>query len=201
MSSILPLAGRLRQLSVEDLATLISGLSQAAASCADLFDLAKLMLGKRELEERIRKLPEKEIENLRTGKSSAQLKAAFLADSKVFTEAQEVLASLKPLAPKKLSSQSSSLSAYETLLAVTEIIFAMEQHWFEKTKTGLKAADAKLISEKFKWQPAELQLRFRLALKAGLISESSSRWVASTKAEDWLKKSRLEAWIDLAQSV
>lgn len=201
MSSILPLAGRLRQLSVEELANLISGLSLAASSCADLFDLAKLMLGKRELEERIRRLPEKEIENLRAGKSSTQLKTAFLGDTKAFTEAQELLATLKPIAPKKLNSQSSSLSAYETLLAVTEIIFAMEQHWFEKTKTGLKSADAKLISEKFKWQPAELQLRFRLALRAGLISESSSRWVASTKAEDWLKKSRLEAWIDLAQSV
>jgi len=201
LSSILPLAGRLRQLSVEELADLISNLPQAASSCSDLFDLAKLMLGKRELEERIRRLPAKEIENLSLGKASAHLRSAFLADGKVFEEAKELLLQLKPLPTRRLISPSNSLSAYETLLAVTEIIFAMEQHWFEKTKTGLKAADAKLISEKFKWQPADLQLRFRLALRAGLISENTSRWVASSKAEMWLTKSRLDAWIDLAQSV
>lgn len=201
MSSILPLAKRLRELSAEELAGLLKTLSQASLTCSDLFDLAKLMLGKRELEDRIRKLPAPEIENLKAGKSSAVLRASFLADTKVFPEAQENLQTLKPLLPIRLSSHASSLSAYETLLAVTEIIFAMEQHWFEKTRTGLKAADAKLIAEKFKWQPAEIQLRFRLAIRAGLIGDHDGRWIASSKAEDWLTLTRQQAWVQLAQSV
>lgn len=199
MSSILALAKRLREKSEEELAQLLSTLPQASASCADLFDLAKLMLGKRELEERIRKLSSTEIENLRNGKSSAALKSALLADSKVFVEAQELLLQLKPIGKPKLNISSTSLTAYETLLAVTEIILATEQHWLETTKTGLKSLDAKLIAEKFKWQPAELQLRFRLAARANLVSEHLGRWVSGPKAEDWLKKSRSEAWQELAQ--
>lgn len=200
MSSILSLAKRLREKSEEELAQLLSTLPQSSASCADLFDLSKLMLGKRELEERIRKLSASDIENLKNGKVSAGLKSSLLADAKVFVEAQEVLSQLKPLSKPKLNVASTSLSAYETLLAVTEIILATEQHWLETTKTGLKSLDAKLIAEKFKWQSAELQLRFRLAMRANLVSDQSGRWVAGAQAESWLRKSRIDAWQELAQS-
>ena len=200
MSSILSLAKRLREKSEEELAQLLASLPQSSASCADLFDLAKLMLGKRELEERIRKLSATELENLKNGKTSAGLKASLLSDTKVFVEAQEVLSQLKPLSKPKLNVGSTSLSAYETLLAVTEIILATEQHWLETTKTGLKSLDAKLIAEKFKWQSAELQLRFRLAMRAHLVTEQAGRWVAGPEAESWLKKSRIDAWQELAQS-
>ena len=201
MSSILSLAKRLREKSEEELAQLLATLPQASASCADLFDLAKLMLGKRELEERIRKLSANELENLKVGKASAALKSALLADSKVFVEAQEVLSQLRPLSKPKLNVSSTSLSAYETLLAVTEIILATEQHWLETTKTGLKSLDAKIIAEKFKWQTSELQLRFRLAVKANLVCEYSGRWVWGPKAVGWLRKSRVDAWQELSESV
>ncbi len=200
MSSILSLAKRLREKSEGELAQLLSNLPQASASCADLFDLAKLMLGKRELEERIRKLSAPELENLRAGKASAALKSALLADSKVFVEAQEVLLQLRPLGKPKLNVSSTSLSAYETLLAITEIILATEQHWLETTKTGLKSLDAKLIAEKFKWSSADLQLRFRLAVRANLVSEHLGRWVSGPSAEAWLRKSRADAWQEIAQS-
>jgi hypothetical protein len=190
----------LREKSEEELAQLLRTLPLASATCADLFDLAKLILSKRELEERIRKLPASEIENLRNGKASAALRTALLAESKVFPEAQEVVTLLMPLPKPKMNVSSTSLSAYETLLAVTEIIFATEQHWLETTKTGLKSLDAKLIAEKFKWQPSELQLRFRLALRSGLVCEQSGRWMAGANAQQWLKKSRTEAWQELAQS-
>ncbi|MEY3335991.1 MAG: hypothetical protein RL566_914, partial [Actinomycetota bacterium] len=201
MSSILSLAKRLREKSEEELAQLLATLPQASASCADLFDLAKLMLGKRELEERIRKLSATELENLKVGKASAALKSALLADSKVFVEAQEVLSQLRPLSKPKLNVSSTSLSAYETLLAVTEIILATEQHWLETTKTGLKSLDAKIIAEKFKWQTSVLQLRFRLAVRANLVCEYSGRWVWGPKAVGWLRKSRVDAWQELSEGV
>lgn len=194
MTSILPLANRLKALPGEELAELLGSLVGSSASCTDLFDLSKLLLSKRELEERIRRLSKKELANLAQGKNSVSLKAAFLAESKIFEEAQEALKHLKPLPPPRLSQPASSLSAYETLLAITEILFALEQHWFEKTRTGLKATDAKLIAEKLKWSTAELQTRFRLAQFSGLLAEHAGRWVASEKAQRWLELSRAEAY-------
>lgn len=198
MTAILPLANRLKALPGEELARLLGSLVGSSASCSDLFDLAKLLLSKRELEERIRKLSKKELENLASGKNSAALKAAFLSDSKVFEEAQEVLKQLKPIPLPRLSQPASSLSGYETLLAITEILFALEQHWFEKTRTGLKASDAKLIAEKLKWSTTDLQTRFRLAQHAGLLAEHAGRWVASEKAQRWLELSRSDAYSLLA---
>lgn len=197
MTAILPLANRLKALPGEELAKLLSSLVSSSASCSDLFDLSKLLLSKRELEERIRRLSKKELENLASGKSSAALKAAFLSDGKIFEEAQDALKQLKPLAPPRLAQPASSLSAYETLLAITEILFALEQHWFEKTRTGLKASDAKLIAEKLKWSTTELQTRFRLAQQAGLLAEHAGRWVASESAQRWLELSRADAYSSL----
>ena len=194
MSAILPLANRLKALPGEELAKLLGSLISSPASCSDLFDLSKLLLSKRELEERIRRLSKKELDNLAQGKNSATLKAAFLSDGKIFEEAQEALKQLKPLPPPRLSQPGSSLSAYETLLAITEILFALEQHWFEKPRTGLKAADAKIIAEKLKWSASELQTRFRLAQHAGLLAENAGRWVASEKAQRWLELSRADAF-------
>ncbi len=194
MSAILPLANRLKELPGEELARVLGSLVSSSASCSDLFDLAKLLLSKRELEERIRRLSKKELANLAQGKNSAALKSAFLADSKIFEEAQEALKLLKPVALPRLAQPASSLSGYETLLAITEILFALEQHWFEKTRTGLKAADAKIIAEKLKWSTTELQTRFRLAQQAGLLAEHSGRWVASEKAQRWLEMSRADAY-------
>lgn len=200
MTSILPLANRLQALPEEELAELLKGLVGSSASCSDLFDLAKLMLSKRELEERIRRLNKKELANLADGKASAALKTRYLADSKVFPEATETLKQLKPIPPIRLSQPASSLSAYETLLAITEILFSLEQHWFEKTRTGLKAADAKLIAEKLKWSNAEVQIRFRLAQVAGLLGEHAGRWVASEKAKTWLTLSRADSFAELVKA-
>lgn len=194
MTAILPLANRLKALPEEELARLLGSLASSSATCVDLFDLAKLLLSRRELEERIRGLSKKELENLSQGKNSAGLKAAFLSDGRVFEEAREVLKQLKPLPLPRLSQPSSSLSGYETLLAITEILFALEQHWFEKTRTGLKASDAKQIAEKLKWSSGDLQTRFRLANHCGLLAEHAGRWVASEKAQRWLELSRADAF-------
>lgn len=200
MTAILPLANRLKALPGEELAKLLGSLVGSSSSCSDLFDLSKLLLSRRELEDRIRRLSNKELANLANGKNSAALKAAFLADDKVFEEAQETLKQLKPLPPPRLSQSASSLSAYETLLAITEILFALEQHWFEKTRTGLKASDAKIIAEKLKWSTTELQTRFRLAQQAGLLAEHLGRWVASEKAQRWLELSRADAYAALVSA-
>jgi len=59
LTSILPLANRLKALPGEELAKLLGSLVGSSASCSDLFDLSKLLLSKRELEERIRRLSKK----------------------------------------------------------------------------------------------------------------------------------------------
>ncbi|MEL0237747.1 MAG: hypothetical protein VW952_05150, partial [Aquiluna sp.] len=70
MSSILPLVEKLREYSPSELAAVL-GRMVAAPTGSDLFDLARQLLGKRELESRLRRASAKDLDQLSQGKSTA----------------------------------------------------------------------------------------------------------------------------------
>ena len=172
-----------------------------SAGCKDLFDLSRLLLTGRELESRIRKLSAKDLEILAAGKSSKNLQASYLADGKPFPETMDALERIEPGKKPRLDVAGGNLSAYETMLCLTEIHYALEQHWFDVMKTGLRAQDAKLVAEKLKWQSKDVQLRFRLAMRAGHVAEHLGRWVTTEVGQQWLTKTREQALSQLIESI
>lgn len=201
MSSTLALAKLLQQKSVAEIELLLAGLRSSTANLNDLFDLAKLLLSRRELERRIRALPADQLQQLRQGVARRELVNTFLAAAEVFPEAAELALELEPLEPPKLTSPGGPLACYEMLLSITEILYALEQHWFETTKNGIKARDAKTIAEKFHLPAKQVQLHFDLAMRANLVLEHHGRWAMSPAGRNWLSLNRQEAWLVLASSV
>lgn len=201
MSSILSLAGVLRGLSASQLQQVLAQMVGNSAGCKDLFDLSRLLLTGREIESRIRKLPAKDIEMLSNGKSSKKVRESFLGEASPYPESQEALARIEPGKTPRLDREGGNLSAYETMLCLTEIHYALEQHWFDVMKTGLRAQDAKLVAEKLKWQSKDVQLRFRLAMLAEQVAEHDGRWVTSEIGQQWLTKTREQALGELIETI
>lgn len=197
MSSILPLVEKLREYSPSELAAVL-GRMVAAPSGSDLFDLSRQLLGRRELESRIRQANAKDLQQLAQGKATAPLRQLLLAGKAVFPEASELLGELESLPTPRMTMAGSALSAYETMLCITEILFALEQHWFDVMKTGLRAQDAKIVAEKFKWTNQDVQLRFRIAQRAKLVAAHEDRWVSTSRGVSWLSQDRQSAWLTLA---
>lgn len=193
MSSILSLAGKLREHSVGQLQSVLAQMVGNSSGCKDLFDLSRLLLTGREIESRIRKLGAKDLAALEAGKSSKVLQESFLADELPFPEAIEALERIEPGKRPRLDTPGGTLAAYETMLCLTEIHYALEQHWFDVMKTGLRAQDAKLVAEKLKWQGKEVQLRFKLAMRAGHVAEHAGRWVTTEVGQAWLAKTKDQA--------
>ncbi|MEY3614549.1 MAG: hypothetical protein RL752_457, partial [Actinomycetota bacterium] len=95
----------------------------------------------------------------------------------------------------------SELANYETQLAITEILFACERHWLEAVKAGLRAAEAKDLAAVLKMDLAQLQLRFQLAKKAGLVDVIDNRYVSTIRGLQWLDANPAQRWLDLAQAI
>ena len=201
MSSTLALAKLLQQKSVAELEAILSLVRSSTNALGDLFDLAKLLLTKRELERRIRALPADELTRLRESVVTEQLQEHLLADTEVFEEASELAKGLQPLRQPSLEDFGGSLGLLETLMALTELLFALEQHWFETTNTGIRASDARLIGDKFHVSAKRIQQQFQLAMTAGLVVEHDGRWALSPAGRQWLSLERESAWEKLAEAV
>ena len=198
MSSLLELSKQLGQLSADSLANLVKLGSSNISTCSDLLDLSRSLLSRRELEARIRTLSADELRNLRAGQTSAKLKSLALAGENIYEEALALALELEPVPYKPSASYGSSLSAYETMLCITELLFLCERHWLGVIRAGIRSQDAKEVAQKLKLQPKEVQLRFQLGLRAGLIAEQHGRWVATEKGLRWLELDRTAAWLELA---
>ncbi|MDG2497711.1 MAG: helicase-associated domain-containing protein [Aquiluna sp.] len=199
MSSILELASQLRAKSSNELThTLERSLGQGHG-CDDYFDLSRVLLSRRELEPKIRSLGAIELDALRSGTSTKTLVQLNLSTGEVLAEAQELSLELEPQKYKPSLHHGSYLSAYETLLCVTELLFACERHWLDVIRAGIRSQDAKEIALKLKLTPKDVQRKFQLAVNAGLIGQSDERWVASKTGMAWLEMDRLQAWLALAQ--
>jgi hypothetical protein len=204
LSDLLALAGTLKALPQEKLATVLAGVAGQGSNLQDLFDLSRVLLTKREVESRIRELSAEDLRSLLTQEISQGLEEAMLSSKDaVFETAVELAKSLSPVVikPSKNQQAGSPHSAYETLMAVTELLFACERNWLSVIRSGLRAQDAKELSEILKLPTTEIQLRFLLAQRAGLIIALEDRFVATQTGLDWLDKSNSRRWEALAQSV
>jgi hypothetical protein len=201
VTDLLPLAGQLRELDSASLATLIEACG--ANSVSDMLDLAKLLLSRRELERRIRRLNFTELEDLRAGGSNSNWPEHFLGFEKPFPDAVELANQLTPIPLKQLvnNEHGPALAAYETLLAITELIFACERRLLTAVRSGLRMPDAKEIGETLKMEPARLQLRFQLALEAGLITTFGTRFAATQAGLAWLEQDNKTRWQWLAHPI
>ena len=198
MSSLLELSKDLASHSALELHELVSSSASATQGCNDLLDLSRLLLSRRELEIRIRSLSTTELANLKQGKPSKQLRKLALAGSQVFEEAAALAKELDPLPFKPTLTHGNSLTAYETMLCITELLFACERHWLGVIRAGIRSQDAKEIALKLKVTPKEVQQRFQLAMRAGLVAEQHERWVATEAGLSWLELDRQQAWLALA---
>lgn len=201
MSSILELAKLLQQKPAAELENLLEKSKSSTASLTDLFDFAKLLLTKRELERRIRSLPAIELSSLSLGKATKFLRQYLLAGENCFPEAIELARQLEQKPPSGKLNPGGALVCYETLLSITELIFALEQSWFEVSKAGIRSAAAKGVAEKLHCQPIEIQKRFALAELAGLVAPHQGRWAATALGQDWLELNRERAWLVLAEAI
>jgi hypothetical protein len=191
-------------MSEAELKAVLRPLGNSAASLGDLFDLARAMIGRRELERRIRLLDANSLSILKTGGTNQKLQDSFLAsESAAFESAFELVSELQlvKLKPVKHEIETTELANYETQLAITEILFACERHWLESVKAGLRAAEAKDLAQVLKMDLAQLQLRFQLARRAGLVDVSDSRYVSTIKGLNWLDADPAQRWSILAESV
>jgi hypothetical protein len=201
VSSLLELSKDLAGLSAAELRKLLLKSASAASGCNDLLDLSRLLLSRRELEIRIRSLSATEIKNLRESRPSKTLKALALAGQHVFEEAAQLARELEPINHKPSQLHGNALSAYETMLCITELLFACERHWLGVIRAGIRSQDAKEIALKLKITAKEVQQRFQLAMRAGLVAEQHERWVATEAGLEWLELDRQQAWLVLAAGV
>jgi hypothetical protein len=202
MSDLLRLAAQLR-LDSGILSKLLVDRDLVTAQPDDLFDLARLVLGKRRLEPIIRELPTAELTALRAGATTAGLIDRFLADSAgAFEQAVSLANELsEPNPPKVIHTGSTELDSYETLLAVAELIFASERHWLKHQKGGLSSVDARELATHLHCAPAKLQLQFDIARAANLIAPHGGRWLLTEAALGWLNLSSGDRWLALARAV
>ena len=197
MSSLLELTKSLGQLSSLELRNLVALGSSSATGCSDLLDLSRVLLTRRELEARIRLLGASDLEALRSNKPTDQLVKLALSGEQVYQEAHELALELQPITYKPQLFHGNSFSAYETMLCITELLFLCERHWLGVIRAGIRSQDAKEVAEKLKLPAKEVQLRFQLALKAGLIAEQHQRWVATEAGLNWLELDRKQAYLAL----
>ncbi len=200
MSSILELASQLRAKSSKELTQTLEASLGQGHGCDDYFDLSRVLLSRRELEPKIRSLHSAQLEALRSGTSTKALVGLNLSTGEVIEEARELSRELEPQKFKPAYHHGSYLSAFETLLCVTELLFACERHWLDVIRAGIRSQDAKEIALKLKLTPKDVQRKFQLAVNAGLIGPSNSRWVASKAGMAWLDMDRAAAWSVLAGS-
>lgn len=198
MSSLLELSKQLGQLSARELAAVVNLGSANITTCSDLLDLSRTLLSRRELELRIRSLDATELENLKANKPTKKLRDLALSGNSVFPEATEVVAELEPIGFRTNTTNGNALSAYETMLCITELLFLCERHWLGVIRAGIRSQDAKEVAQKLKLTAKDVQLRFQLAMKAGLIAAQQERWVATEQGLAWLELDRAQAWQQLA---
>jgi hypothetical protein len=199
LSDLLALSELLRAKGPEGIAKYLQGNEQVT----DLLDLAKALLTRRELEKRIRSLSAADLENLRSGFATDSLRGNLLAAEQVFEDAKSLALQLQPI-PFQGSLESghgAGLSAYQTLLAMTELLFSFEKRLITPVKAGLRAPDAREIGDTLKLSGPQVQLVYQLGVSCGFIHQALDRIHATRAGFGWLEQDNKERWLELAKNV
>lgn len=199
MSDLLALPELLRAKGAGGIAVYLRGNEQVT----DLLDLAKALLTKRELEKRIRSLSARDLEDLRGAKPSQSLRDNLLAADQVFEEARALALQLQPIAFQGSleTGHGAGLSAYQTLLAMTELLFSFEKRLLTPVKAGLRAPDAREIGDTLKLTGPQVQLVYQLGISCGFIHQAQDRIHATRAGFSWLELDNKERWLELATKV
>lgn len=199
MSDLLALSELLRAKAAEGIANYLRGNEHVT----DLLDLAKALLTKRELEKRIRSLSAQDLRDLESGQVTASLQDHLLASEKVFEDARSLASQLQPISLQTPQEQGhgAGLSAYQTLLAMTELLFSFEKRLINPVKAGLRAPDAREIGDTLKLSGQQVQVVYQLGLSCGFIHQATDRIHATKAGFDWLELDNKERWLELATKV
>lgn len=223
MSELLGVAAALRQLSDRQLQTLIAERLINTSSLNDFFDLAEALTKPNNVAQAISGLP------LRQARALAQIvqnhtadddAAASLhrlllidAEGKPFESTTEAFANFAKLEALTLVAEQTTspqqndidrdcgIEIFETLQALTELIFDLEQRLVTevgKKSVGLPAI--KRLASHLKKNNDYAKAIYELAFLADLMSVSSGRWHLTTLAKHWLDWSQQQRFEHLAKT-
>ncbi len=174
-----------------------------AANPGNQFALASLLLGKRSLEARVRGLASSQLADLLAGKSSAILESAWLADEGSALDAAVALAT--DLISKNASSSTEppalaiEASPFDAVRCLTEICYFTSRYWAKTSGRGLRAADARLLTQRLQLPEQVIQVCFELLQTQGLVISDGQSWVPSQRGESWMATDYAERWLQITR--
>lgn len=208
MSELLQIAASLRQLSDQELRDLIIARSVSSAGLRDFFDLAEAISNQKSINSAICALPRSlaiAMASMAAGDSTDQdahrkLIKLGLADSTgLFFSVAEAFAALKlsarpglkPVSNAEVSTSTISsecgLAAFETIQALTELVFDLEQRYVREVGKGnVGLPDIKRLANHVKKPNEYAREIFNLARIAGLMTLVDGRWQLGRFAPIWL---------------
>ena len=208
MSELLQVAASLRQLTDQELRQLIIARSVNSANLRDFFDLAEAISNQKSINSAISALPRSlamTMAALAAGDEPTQdahrkLIKLGLADSTgLFFAVAESFAklrlnarpALKPVdeltASQATISSECGLAAFETMQALTELVFDLEQRYVREVGKGnVGLPDIKRLANHLKKSNEYAREIFNLAKIAGLMALVDGRWQLGRFAPTWL---------------
>lgn len=211
MSELLQVAAALRKLTDAQLRALILNRAVNSAPLRDFFDLAELITNPKSISAAISSLPRSmaaAMSSIAAGESVEpaaldRLMSVGLADSNgLYFSVAESFAGIKQGVRPAISAVEDSkyseaavasecgLTAFETMQALTELVFDLEQRFVREVGKGsVGLPDIKRLANHLRKPNEYAREIFNLARLAGLMSLVNGRWQLGPNAPDWLNSS------------
>jgi hypothetical protein len=202
MSQVLDLAGRLRALSDDELVRLLRLRGGSSTSLKDFFDLAEWLLQPKHMATYVNSLPKSALVYAASGSGGPGNPLLDFLREGGFVSANTddfAQASRPSRAPLGTADSIAGIHAFETLAAITELIFDLEHRILKDVgKQGISLADTKRIALLTGKELEFVRSIFELAAAAGLLSSTDSRWALTTRATEWVGLTATQRWQLLA---
>jgi Helicase conserved C-terminal domain len=202
MSQVLDLASRLRALSDDELVRLLRLRGGSSTSLKDFFDLAEWLLQPKHMTTYVNSLPKSALNYAATGQGGPGNPLLDFLREGGFVSALNGGFAQEERPAKAVFGTSDSIAgihSFETLAAITELIFDLEHRILRDVgKQGISLADTKRISLLTGKDLEFVRSIFELAAAAGLLASVDSRWALTTRATEWVKLGATKRWQLLA---
>lgn len=202
MSDLARLATSIERASDSALLTQIQRYVEPSSTPGNQFALANLLLGKKSLESRIRSLSKTELANLKANKSSAALRAIWLADEQsVFDAALNLAAELSAKTDAGLAAIAPpdvEVSVFDAVRCFTEICYSTERHWLKVSGRGLKASDVRQLAERLRLPEPVVHSCSQMLVNQELLAADSQGWAVTKRGASWLKLNFADRWLQIA---
>ncbi len=197
MSQVLDLAGRLRALSDDELVRLLRLRGGSSSSLKDFFDLAEWLLQPKHMANFVNSLPKSALVYASgEGSGDGNPLLDFLREGSLVKFENGGFAQAAPTpTPIGESDSVAGIHAFETLAAITELVFDLEHRILRDVgKQGISLADTKRISALTGKELDFVRAIFELAAAAGLITSNDGRWSLTTRSAEWVDLSAKARW-------